>query len=47
MIGAATLVAAVLASAAPFAPSTSLDPATPNFADRVTATATVVSAGCE
>ena len=42
MIGAATLVAAVLASAAPFAPSTSLDPATPNFADRVTATATVV-----
>lgn len=41
MIGAATLVAAALA-AAPLAPSTSFDSPTPNFADRVTATATVV-----
>ncbi len=42
MTGATVLVAAALAAGVPLAPSTSLDPGSPRFADRVTATATVV-----
>ena len=47
MTGATVLVAAALASGAPLAPSTSLDPGSPRFADRVTATATVVVEGLD
>jgi hypothetical protein len=47
VIGAATYLAAALVAALPLTSSASFDSATPNFADRVTATATVVVDGGE